>query len=204
MTVLLNPDNLMRANADAATMFESDRRGFIKYGAIFAAALGFWTPDMVQAAPTTAARGRELKLLNAHTGETFKGEYWYNGRYQPDAFREIKSVMRDYRTNDQFPIDPRLMDVLFVLQHRLGVRSKDLRVFSGYRSPRTNAALRRSTSGVARQSLHMQGQAIDFQIPGISLKNVRKVAIGLHAGGVGYYPKSDFVHIDTGRVRSWG
>ena len=184
-------------------MYDADRRGFLKHGLLFSAALGFWTPSLAWAgqasAPVTA---RVMTFTNIHTGEKFKGEYWYEGRYLPDAFSEIKTILRDYRTNDKFPIDPRLIDVLFVLQKRVK-NSTPFEVFSGYRSPATNARLRRQGHGVARGSLHMQGQAIDINQPGTHLAYLKKSAMRLKAGGVGYYPSSDFVHVDTGRVRIW-
>ena len=193
-------ERLIQGNLRAAEAYDADRRGFLKHGLIFTAALGFWTPALAEAAPPTA--GRELALFNAHTGEKFRGEYWYNGKYSPDAFSEIKRLMRDYRTGEKFPIDPRLMDILFVLQHRME-RDGAFKVFSGYRSPGTNAYLRKHTPGVARHSLHMQGQAVDLALPGASLTALRKQALALKAGGVGYYPSSSFIHVDTGRVRSW-
>ena len=192
--------DLFDKNAQAAEEFESDRRGFLKAGLFVSAALGFWTPSLAEAAaPNTA---RVLRLQQPYTGEKFTGEYWYNGRYLPDAFGEIKFLMRDHRVNEQFPIDPRLMDILFVMQNRL--RSKTpFNLLSGYRSPATNARLRRKSEGVARNSLHMTGQAIDLRLPGTKTSVVRKAAMDLKSGGVGFYPRSDFVHIDTGRVRSW-
>lgn len=193
-------NDLIQKNNDAAEAYNSDRRGFLKHGLLFSAALGFWMPSLAEAAaPVTA---REMSFTNVHTGDKFKGEYWYQGKYLPDAFGEIKNVMRDYRTGDKYPIDPRLIDVLFVLQKRTR-NFTPFEIFSGYRSPATNAWLRRSTSGVARGSLHMQGQAVDINQPGTRLSYLEKSAIRLKAGGVGFYPSSDFVHVDTGRVRSW-
>lgn len=192
-------DDLIQRNNTAAEAYRADRRGFLKHGLIFSAALGFWMPPLTSAA---AVRGREMNFTNVHTGEKFKGEYWQDGKYLPDAFGEIKNVLRDFRTNDRFPIDPRLIDVLFVLQQRTK-NFTPFDVFSGYRSPATNAQLRRTGSGVARGSLHMQGQAIDINQPGTNLFNLKKSAIRLQAGGVGFYPSSGFVHVDTGRVRVW-
>lgn len=192
--------DLFAKNARAADEYESDRRGFLKAGLFAAAALGFWMPSLAEAAVPNA--GRVLRLQNAHTGEKFSGEYWYNGRYIPDAFGQIKMLMRDHRVNEQFPIDPRLMDILYVMQNRLRTTTP-YNVLSGYRSPATNARLRRMSEGVARNSLHMTGQAIDLRLPGVKLATVRKSAIDLKSGGVGFYPRSDFVHIDTGRVRHW-
>lgn len=198
-------DQRIQKNIDAAAMYHADRRGFIKHGLAFSAALGFWMPSLAEAreaASGAPVKGRSIKISNRHTQDAFSGEYWYDGKYIPGAFDEIKSVMRDYRTGEKFPIDPRLMDVLFVLQHRLKNPSA-FSLFSGYRSPATNAMLRETTNGVARGSLHMQGQAIDINLPGTPLRTLEKAAINLKSGGVGFYPKSDFVHIDTGRARNW-
>lgn len=192
--------DLIQKNHQAVEAYHADRRGFLKHGLLFTAALGFWTPSLAEAAKP--AKGRVMNMVNAHTGDRFKGEYWYDGRYIPEAFAEIKQLMRDHRTNEQFPIDPRLMDVMYVLQNRLKNFSK-FDIFSGYRSPRTNAHLREVSNGVAYGSLHMQGQAVDLRQPGTKLSHLKKAALGLKSGGVGYYPSDGFVHLDTGRVRSW-
>jgi uncharacterized protein YcbK (DUF882 family) len=111
-------------------------------------------------------------------------------------------VLRDHRTDEVAEMDPRLLDLLFNLQGKLGA-STPFHVISGYRSPRSNAMLVAKGGGVAKKSLHMQGKAIDIRLPGRELADLRKAALGLKAGGVGYYPKSDFVHVDVGRVRHW-
>lgn len=193
--------NDLEKNNSAAELYQADRRSFLKAGIASAAVLGFWLPSLGHAAAPAAA-GREINLLNQHTGEKFSGEYWYNGKYLPDAFGEIKNLMRDHRSNEKFPIDPRLMDILYVLNHRIGNKTP-FNVISGYRCPTTNAMLRRTTEGVARNSLHMTGQAVDLRLPGTRLDTVRNMAQEMKSGGVGYYPDSDFVHIDTGRVRTW-
>lgn len=180
--------------------FSADRRVFLKSGLIVATAASLWWPTPSEAAFLRG--GRELTFKNMHTGEKFSGEYWENGRYLSDSFREIKKVMRDHRTGDQFPIDPRLIDIMFVLHKRMET-DRPYEVFSGYRSPKTNAKLRKMSFGVAKKSLHMQGQAVDLSVEGVRLSAVRKEAIKLKAGGVGYYPSSGFLHIDTGRVRQW-
>jgi uncharacterized protein YcbK (DUF882 family) len=194
-------DDLIRKNNLAAQQYHADRRGFMKHGLLFTAALGFWTPALARADQSPPG-ARIMSLTNAHTGEKFSGEYWYAGEYIPDAFNEIKSVMRDHRTNEKFPIDPRLMDVLFVLKSRLK-NNAAFEVFSGYRSPETNAHLREVSNGVARGSLHMQGQAVDINLPGTRLSALEKSAVRLKSGGVGFYPSSGFVHVDTGRTRTW-
>ena len=195
-------DDLIRKNNEAAACYQADRRGFLKHGLLFSAALGFWTPALARADEAPVVKGRTMTFTNLHTQESFKGEYWYDGEYSPGAFSEIKTVLRDYRTGDKFPIDPRLMDILFVLHRRLD-NFAPFNVFSGYRSPHTNEVLRETTNGVARGSLHMQGQAIDVNLPGTRLTTLHKAGIRLKSGGVGFYPSSDFVHVDTGRVRNW-
>ncbi|MEZ0262551.1 MAG: DUF882 domain-containing protein [Alphaproteobacteria bacterium] len=204
MNRFIDPAKLMAANSDAAEKYQSDRRGFLKGGVMALAALGMWTPEIAlgSAPATMAIKGREMKITNTHTGAKFTGEYWYNGKYLPDAFGEIKSVMKDHRSGDVYPIDPRLMDIMYVLQHRLQNYNM-FEILSGYRSEKTNAKLRGHSRGVARHSLHMTGQACDLRLPGTSLSSVRQSAIKLNSGGVGYYPRSNFVHVDTGRVRHW-
>lgn len=203
MKRFVDTQELLDKNAAAFEECQADRRGFLKSGLAFTAVLGFWTPELgIAAAPAAAPSGRELQFVNRHTGERFQGQYWNKGKYLPDAFSEIKTVLRDYRTGERFPIDPRLMDILYVLQHRIN-NFKPFDVVSGYRSKRTNDFLRHHSDGVARNSLHMSGQAIDLSLPGTSLGKLRNSALRLGAGGVGYYPSSDFVHLDTGRVRSW-
>lgn len=177
---------------------EIERRQLLKGGAfmMFASLVGL--PSLAEA----SIPGREVTFTNMHTGERFTGEYWQNGVYLPDAFGEIKTVLRDHRNNHIFPIDPRLMDILYVIQRRFNM-DIPYEVYSGYRSPETNAMLHRISHGVAEHSLHMQGQAVDLRLPGIKLSDLRRKASRLKAGGVGYYPDSGFVHLDTGRVRQW-
>ena len=204
---IFSADGLMMRNEQMAEQVASDRRGFLRFGltAGTVAALGLLLPGTALAQAQQAAAsmgGREIKLRNQHTGEAFRGTYWAGGRYLPDAFAGIKTVMRDHRTGERFPIDPRLMDILYVLQSRVG-NLGGFEVLSGYRSPKSNAMLRRHGEGVAKNSLHMSGQAADIKLPGTSLAHVKKAAVSLHSGGVGYYPRTGFVHIDTGRVRTW-
>lgn len=144
----------------------------------------------------------EISFVNQHTGEKFSGEYRVGDRYLPDAFDEINFVLRDFRANEVFPIDPRAIDILYAIRQKAETNAA-FEILSGYRCPKTNAMLRRVGSGVAKNSLHMVGQAIDLRLPGHSTRGVRNIARSLRAGGVGYYPKSNFVHVDTGQVRSW-
>jgi uncharacterized protein YcbK (DUF882 family) len=146
--------------------------------------------------------GYTISLRNAHTGETFNGVYRVGGYYVPRAFRQINHIMRDHYNGTKHPIDPRLVDVLAKLQKRCAC-SEPLNVLSGYRSPETNAMLRKVSHNVARNSFHMKGQAADIRVPGSSTSEVRQVAMSLNAGGVGYYPRREFVHVDTGDIRHW-
>lgn len=147
---------------------------------------------------------RNLSLDNLHTGERLNVTYWSNGSYIPDALAEVNNVLRDFRNGEKHPIAPNLLDLLALLRSRME-STAPFTVISGYRSPTTNAMLRSAHehSGVASQSLHMQGMAIDVRLDGRSLAALHDTALSLRAGGVGYYPSSDFVHVDVGRVRRW-
>jgi len=145
---------------------------------------------------------RKLAFLNLHTGERTQATYWARGDYLTDGLLAIKKVLRDHRTGETYPIDPGLLDMLQLLHYKMDSQ-REFHVISGYRSPQTNAQLNAKSSGVARRSLHMQGKAIDIRLPGHALADLRNAALSLQAGGVGYYPGSDFIHIDTGHVRQW-
>ena len=145
---------------------------------------------------------RELAFYNLHTGESLKTDYWAEGDYLPDAMANIDYILRDFRTNQVLPIDPQLLDLLNGLRSTLGT-TQPFQIISGYRSPATNFTLATNSDGVAKGSLHMQGKAIDLRIEGTALGDLRQAAMGLQGGGVGYYPKSNFVHVDVGRVRHW-
>jgi uncharacterized protein YcbK (DUF882 family) len=128
--------------------------------------------------------------------------YCADGQYLPEALGKLDRLLRDHRSGEAHPIDPRLFDALHQLAGLAG-REPEYEVISGYRSPASNAMLNANSSGVARNSLHMQGRAIDVRLRGVSCARLRDLAIPLQLGGVGYYAKSAFVHLDTGRVRSW-
>ena len=146
---------------------------------------------------------RKLSLLNLHTGESLNATYWAEGQYQKSELGAINRVLRDHRTGDMHAMDNSLIDLLNLLHHQMDGK-RAFHVISGYRSPKTNATLSKNSSGVAKNSLHMQGKAIDIRLPGRKLSGLRKAALDLNLGGVGYYSKSDFLHLDTGRVRQWG
>ena len=159
----------------------------------------------LQLAPKTyAATPRALAFYHTHTGERLSVTYVENGVPIPEALAEISHFLRDFRTGDVHPVDPHLLDVLYALRTRAGDRGT-YEIISAYRSPRTNEMLRsrNGKSGVAKRSLHMEGKAIDVRLTGVRTIRLRREALALHAGGVGYYAESDFVHVDTGRVRQW-
>lgn len=145
---------------------------------------------------------RRLKFSHTHTKEKLDIVYFSGGNYVPKAMLEIKNFLRDHRTDETHPIDPALFDILYTISRSCSGKGC-FQVISGYRSPATNAKLQRTGTGVARNSLHMFGKAIDVRLPDIGTTRLRNLAVALRQGGVGYYRKSDFVHIDTGRVRSW-
>lgn len=174
----------------------TDRRALLRAGLLVGAA-GFASPALATIAPP-----RQLALLNLHTGERLSAAYWRAGAYLPDALAAIAKVLRDHRTGEVHAIEPRLLDVLTQLSSRLGA-DRPFEVISGYRSPATNAKLHARSSGVATRSLHMDGKAIDVRLPGVPLTRLRDAALEMQAGGVGYYPNSNFVHVDVGRVRRW-
>jgi len=174
------------------------RRKFLKLG-LLAAALP--APAFASQGPSEAER--RLGFHNLHTGEKAVLPYWIQGDYVADSLAEINHVLRDHRTNQIAPIDTRLLDLLHRVTATLGA-SQPFHVISGYRSPASNQMLNSHSSGVAKCSLHMEGKAIDIRIPGIALADLRRVGLQLKGGGVGYYPGSNFVHLDVGRVRAWG
>lgn len=191
------------------TMPELDlsRRSLLRGGLWggLALGLGAMTPLPVEAARLAMPEsGRfQISFRNQHTGESFNGTYRVGNKYLPDAFKRINIVLRDFRRNEIYPIDPRVIDILYMVRAKTGTQSGSYEVLSGYRSPKTNAMLRASTGGVARNSLHLTGQAIDVRMDGVNTRRLNEVAKSLNAGGVGYYPRSNFVHLDTGRVRHW-
>jgi uncharacterized protein YcbK (DUF882 family) len=158
------------------------------------------------AAPVSAALpkagARRLSFHHLHTGERLSIDYWVGGGYVPSALAALDHLLRDFRTGQQIDIDPKLFDLLYALRLRLKTVSP-FQVISCYRSPATNAMLHRTTSGVSSHSLHMAGKAIDISLADRSIAELYRAARALKAGGVGYYPKSGFVHVDTGRVRHW-
>jgi uncharacterized protein YcbK (DUF882 family) len=146
---------------------------------------------------------RSLRLYNTHTGERVEVVYRLGDAYLPAAVRRLEHHLRDHRTGDVHAFDPELFDLLADLAAAVGRPGAEFHVISGYRSPQTNEMLRARTTGVAKRSLHMEAQAIDVRLPGVDTARLRDAALDLGRGGVGYYARSDFIHIDTGRVRRW-
>ena len=179
----------------------ADRLGRRRFIGLAAAgcALGLCPSGSARAA---AAGARRLSFYSLHTPELLSTVFWRDGRLVPDALAEIDWHLRDFRTGEVRAIDPGLLDLL----HRLGRAMRydgPIHVISGYRSARTNAMLAARSGSVAKNSYHVHGMAIDLRLPGRSLREVQRIALDLAGGGVGFYPKSDFVHVDTGPVRRW-
>lgn len=188
-------------------MKDAKRRQFLKFGALAAAVSWSALPARAAGATHSALRGatapeRALAFYNTHTGESLRTIYWAEGGYLRQALLDINHVLRDHRTNAVKEMSPALLDFLYSINNAVDA-SQPFHIISGYRSPDTNAMLAARSGGVARHSMHLDGKAIDIRIPGRDLSQIRRAALILQSGGVGYYPDSDFVHMDVGRVRQW-
>jgi uncharacterized protein YcbK (DUF882 family) len=158
-------------------------------------------PNKAQASRSTKGV-RELSFYNRHTGERGQGDFWVDGHYQKDALKTFEYVLRDHRQNVSAPMDKRLYEYLFKLQHEVDFKD-EIHVISGYRSPITNQMLAAKSQGVAKKSYHMKGMAMDIDMPGVNLADLHDAAKSLKLGGVGFYPSSGFIHVDCGPVRCW-
>jgi len=183
-----------------ATDTHSSRRRFLQLGFALTAGIAA-SPSAI--ANTLKQPDRKLSLLNLHTGESTDATYWADGEYQASELAAINSVLRDHRTGDIEAIDNNLIDLLNLLHSKVDSK-QPFHVISGYRSPKSNAALRENSYGVAKKSFHMKGMAIDVRLPKCQLSTLHKAVVDLQIGGVGKYSKSDFLHLDTGHVRQWG
>ncbi len=177
------------------------RRRLLKWGSLIAGS------TLVPGAAFAALRvpyppDRSLRFYNLHTGESLNTVYCENGRYIPGALSQVNYILRDFRANEIKAIDPRLLDLLYSLNRRLYTQ-QPFEIISGYRSPATNAMLAARSEGVARHSLHIEGKAADIRVPDRGLREVWRAAMDMWSGGVGFYPRSDFVHVDVGRPRFW-
>ena len=197
----------LKTNSSNQSKAHTSRRRFLQYGLGAATSLilpnAFANTAISAASESTHGVGdRKLSLLNLHTGESIDARYWAEGEYQSSELDAINRVLRDHRTGEIYPMDNELLELLNTLQQKIGGK-KPFHIISGYRSPKTNAALNKKSNGVAKRSLHMQGRAIDLRLPGCDIATLHKAARSCQTGGVGYYPKSNFIHVDTGRVRYW-
>lgn len=176
------------------------RRAFLK-SSLFLAAPTLSLPALAKTASAVEGE-RVLRLYNTHTGEKLTSVFWADGEFVPDALKDINKVLRDHRNNKVADMDPQLMLLLSAVNQKME-NNKELHIISGYRSPESNAKLAAASGGVAKHSLHMEAKAIDIRIPGKDLRMLQRAAMSAKVGGVGYYADSQFVHVDTGRVRSW-
>jgi uncharacterized protein YcbK (DUF882 family) len=177
----------------------NQRRSFLKSSVVLASAIGL--PALAKAAQPAPAE-RTLRLYNTHTGESLRSVFWAEGQFIPDALKDINKLLRDHRNDKIADMDPKLIVLLNDVSDKFG-DNQVLHIISGYRSPESNAKLAAASNGVAKHSMHMDGKAIDIRMPGKNLAQLHKAAMSMKAGGVGYYPDSQFVHMDTGRVRYW-
>ena len=188
----------MTEKAEENAGFELSRRRFIAAGVASLACLG----PLPALAHSRKVYERSVSFRHLHTDEALRVVYWEQGEYVPEALKQVNRLLRDFRTGDVKRIDPRLLDLLYAMGRRLGT-SKPFQVVSGYRSPATNAMLRRNSKRVAKSSFHMQGQAVDVRVSGFEPRTLAQLARGISAGGVGFYPRSNFIHVDVGPVRYW-
>ena len=181
------------------------RRKLLQLGLAAAMGSGLGVTSLAAKAaslPLMTNAPRQVALHRLHTGEKLDAVYWDGGRYVPDALHAVNKVLRDFRTGDTHMIYPRLLDRLDAVAQRTGSRDP-FQVICGYRSPKTNAMLHEHSEEVAAHSLHLRGMAIDIRLADAALPHLQDAALNLGAGGVGYYPVSNFVHVDVGPVRRW-
>ena len=186
----------MRSLASGSTADLPSRRRFLQRAGAALVLLPFgaaWARTPVR---------RTLSFVHTHTGEQLSTVYFEDGEYRAPELGRINQLLRDFRTGEVHPIDTQVLDILADLRV-LADRDEPYQVISGHRSPQTNSALHRHSSGVAEHSLHLQGRAIDVRLPGVPTDRLRELALAMGRGGVGYYAQSDFVHLDNGRVRYW-
>ena len=185
---------------NGATKVVASRRRMLGLSALGCVAVMAAKPAAALSYPSMAAR--KLRLYNVHTSEALTAVYWRDGAYLPEGLAKISYHLRDFRTGGVKPIDPTLLNILHQLASSIEF-DRPINVISGYRTPATNAMLAARSSKVAPNSFHMRGQAIDIRLPGFATTGARDIALGISKGGVGYYPESDFIHLDTGPIRAW-
>jgi uncharacterized protein YcbK (DUF882 family) len=156
-----------------------------------------------RAAESSSLQEHHLRLYHTHTGERIDIVYRRGDQYIPEAEAQLDHFLRDHRTGDVKHYDPHVFDILSDLAAAVGHPSAEIEIICGYRTPWSNELLRSRSAGVAKNSQHVMAHAIDIRIPGVDTLALRNAALALGRGGVGYYPRSQFVHVDTGRVRAW-
>jgi len=183
---------------EKAKTIEISRRSFLKKSAIITGAA------MMNQSEILAATGEKktLKLYNVHLNKMFYAPFFEKNYYKLSGLFEVNKAFIDYRAKEMIRVDVKLVNLLYEIKQHLGY-DKQFNIVSGYRTARTNAALSKRREGVAKHSYHIKGQAVDIYVPNVSLRRLKDVAMGLRKGGLGYYPRSNFVHVDVGPVRSW-
>lgn len=181
-------------------LVDLSRRNIIKTSLITTLCLAS-QPALALSRPTAGMK--ELAFYNLHTDEKLRVTYWKDGKYDRAALSKVNHILRDFRSGDVYPMSANLIDLLHDLQTKLRTDAV-IEIISGYRSPKTNAMLANASDGVARQSYHTKGVATDIRMRGVSLRQIQTTALFMRRGGVGFYPRSDFVHVDVGPVRRWG
>ena len=156
-----------------------------------------------QAMPLATHAEKQLDFLHLHTGESLSTTFFSDNQFVATEMSDVNYLLRDHHNGEVYTMNPELLNLLYDVRTALGTKNP-FHVISAYRSPATNEKLRRNSSKVAKKSLHMQGKAIDIRIPGVDVKDIHKAALAVKGGGVGLYTRSDFVHLDVGRVRRWG
>jgi len=177
----------------------SSRRKFLK---VLGGSVALTALPTTSFANIQAHSEHHLSLLNLHTGESFSNAFYHAGGFDLNGLNALNHVLRDHRNDQVFSMDTQLLMLLHDLQRQFD--RKPIHVISAYRSPESNALLRKSSNKVAKKSYHMKGQAIDIRIPGVAIKDLHRASVAMNSGGVGLYSRSDFIHLDVGPVRSWG
>jgi len=183
---------------EKAKTVEISRRSFLKKSAIITGAAMMTQSEML----ASMGEKKVLKLYNVHLNKTFYAPFFEKNYYKLSGLFEVNKAFIDYRAKEMTRIDVKLVNLLYDIKQHLGY-DKQFNIVSGYRSPHTNAELRKTHEGVAKNSFHIKGKAVDIYVPNVSIRKLRDVALGMKRGGVGYYPSSHFVHVDVGPVRSW-
>ena len=197
----MNRSNLLKLDTVEGRLNASRRRFLQQLGGISLLAFSHCsTASMVRS--VTHNKAKTIALTNINTGDKLKLTYFEHGRYIEDALKEINFLFRDFRSGDIHQVDPLLIDQLYHVKQMLEV-DRAFEVICGYRSPNTNASLHRQNHRVAEHSLHMEGRAIDIRVSGLDTRYLRIAAMAIRSGGVGYYPRENFVHLDTGDIRTW-